>query len=167
MSGNISPELQRSAPPNALSMGANRPPVNQDLAPFIAQMFGRATQQPAQQPMQQPMRQPMRQPMPQQMPQMTQPMQQQGGYNPFAAIAQMQRQPMQQPVINPIFGGAIPMNFGLPQASQIPSDFTSRLSSFKPGTTPINTPEAVVKSLFNQSGDGYTFNNWSGGNQNE
>ena len=79
----------------------------------------------------------MQQQMPQRMPQqMQQPMQQpmgmtQMGYNPMLAIAQMQRQPMQQ-VQNPIFGGAIPMDFGLPQASQIPAGYQSALAQYRP-----------------------------------
>ena len=47
-----------------------------------------------------------------------------------AQMPPMQRQPMQS-VQNPIFGGSIPMNFGLPQASQIPADFQVR--QFTPG----------------------------------
>ena len=60
----------------------------------------------------------------QQMPQM------QPQFDLSQAIMAMQRQPMQS-VQNPIFGGSIPMNFGLPQASQIPADFQVR--QFTPG----------------------------------
>lgn len=54
-------------------------------------------------------------------------------YNPMQAIQQMQRQPVQiQPIQNPIFGGNIPINFGLPQASQVPIGYQSPLASFRP-----------------------------------
>lgn len=54
-------------------------------------------------------------------------------YNPMQAIQQMQRQPVQiQPIQNPIFGGSIPMNFGLPQQSQVPIGYQSPLASFRP-----------------------------------
>lgn len=54
-------------------------------------------------------------------------------YNPMQAIQQMQRQPVQiQPIQNPIFGGSIPMNFGLPQQSQVPIGYQSPLSMFRP-----------------------------------
>ena len=69
----------------------------------------------------------------QQLPQVQAPQMQQMQQQPFdlsQAIMAMQRQPVQQ-VQNPIFGGAIPMNFGLPQASQIPADFAVR--QFTPG----------------------------------
>ena len=52
-------------------------------------------------------------------------------YNPMQAIQQMQRQPVQQ-VQNPVFGGAIPMNFGLPQASQLPAQYQSPLAQMLP-----------------------------------
>lgn len=39
----------------------------------------------------------------------------QATYDPFMAIAAMQR-PTVQPVTNPVFGGIIPMNFGVPTA---------------------------------------------------
>lgn len=41
-----------------------------------------------------------------------------GGYNPMASIAAMQRQPISIPQ-NPFFGGAIPIDFGIP-ASAMP-----------------------------------------------
>ena len=68
----------------------------------------------------------------QQLPQVQAPQMQQARpqFDLSQAIMAMQRQPVQQ-VQNPIFGGAIPMNFGLPQASQIPADFQVR--QFTPG----------------------------------
>ena len=70
----------------------------------------------------------MRQQLPQvQAPQMQQ---MQPQFDLSQAIMGMQRQPMQS-VQNPFFGGAIPMDFGLPQASQIPADFQVR--QFTPG----------------------------------
>ena len=71
-----------------------------------------------------------RQQQPPMMPQMQQMPQMQPQFDLSQAIMAMQRQPMQQ-VHNPIFGGAIPMNFNLPQASQIPADFQVR--QFTPG----------------------------------
>lgn len=53
-------------------------------------------------------------------------------FNPMAAIQQMQR-PAIQPVQNPIFGGAIPMDFGLPQAAQMPVAYQNPISNFIPG----------------------------------
>jgi hypothetical protein len=89
--------------------------------------------QQAQMPPMQRQQQPPMMPQMQQMQQM-QPMQQMPQMQPqfdlSQAIMAMQRQPVQQ-VQNPIFGGAIPMNFGLPQASQIPADFQVR--QFTPG----------------------------------
>ena len=68
----------------------------------------------------------------QQLPQVQAPQMQQARpqFDLSQAIMAMQRQPVQQ-VQNPIFGGAIPMNFNLPQASQIPADFQVR--QFTPG----------------------------------
>ena len=68
----------------------------------------------------------------QQLPQVQAPQMQQARpqFDLSQAIMAMQMQPVQQ-VQNPIFGGAIPMNFGLPQASQIPADFQVR--QFTPG----------------------------------
>ena len=65
-------------------------------------------------------------------------------FDPMQAINQMQRQPMQQ-IENPVFGGTIPMNFGLPQASQIPAGYVPRLSAFTPSQAPI----APVNQGFN------------------
>ena len=116
----------------------------------------------------------MQQQMPQRMPQqMQQPMQQpmgmtQMGYNPMLAIAQMQRQPMPQ-VQNPIFGGAIPMDFGLPQASQIPVGYQSALAQYRP--SPFN--QQNLPSFRNQGNntvnDGYYVTNYDmqGGNGND
>lgn len=88
-------------------------------------------QQMAQQAQMPPMQ---RQQQPPMMPQMQQqmPMQQQmqPQFDLSQAILAMQRQPAQS-VQNPFFGGAIPMDFGLPQASQIPADFQVR--QFTPG----------------------------------
>lgn len=116
--------------------------------------------------MQQPMQQ-MQQPL-QQMQQSMQPMQQfgqqQSAYNPFDAIAQMQRQPMQQPVMNPFFGGQIPMNFGLPEASRIPADFQSALQNFERGTPPPPPVDNSMSAVFD-SGNVYG-GNFNGGNNN-
>jgi len=91
-------------------------------------------QQMAQQAQMPPMQRQQQPPMMPQMPMQMQPMQQMPQMQPqfdlSQAIMAMQRQPVQQ-VQNPIFGGAIPMNFGLPQASQIPADFQVR--QFTPG----------------------------------
>jgi hypothetical protein len=66
-------------------------------------------------------------------------------FNPMQAIQQMQRQPVQmQPVQNPVFGGSIPMNFGLPQAAQIPTGYVPRLASFQPSQAPIPAPPAPM-----------------------
>ena len=86
----------------------------------------------------------------QQMPQM------QPQFDLSQAIMAMQRQPVQQ-VQNPIFGGAIPMNFGLPQASQIPADFVVR--QFTPGAfnrAPVNNSQNNPNSFvdYNNYGDG-------------
>ena len=116
--------------------------------------------------MQQPMQQ-MQQPL-QQMQQSMQPMQQfgqqQSAYNPFDAIAQMQRQPMQQPVMNPFFGGQIPMSFGLPEASRIPADFQSALQNFERGTPPPPPVDNSMSAVFD-SGNVYG-GNFNGGNNN-
>jgi hypothetical protein len=90
--------------------------------------------------------------------------QQQSAYNPFDAIAQMQRQPMQQPVMNPFFGGQIPMNFGLPEASRIPADFQSALQNFKRGTPPPPVDNSIG-AVFD-SGNFYG-GNCNGGNGND
>jgi hypothetical protein len=37
-----------------------------------------------------------------------------------------------QQVQNPIFGGAIPMEFGLPQVNQIPAGYQSALAQYRP-----------------------------------
>jgi len=109
----------------------------------------------------------MQQPL-QQMQQSMQPMQQfgqqQSTYNPFEAIAQMQRQPMQQPVMNPFFGGQIPMNFGLPEASRIPADFQSALQNFERGTPPPPV-DNYMGAIFD-SGNFYG-GNFNGGNGND
>ena len=91
----------------------------------LQQMAQQAQMPPMQRQQQPPMLPQMQQMQPmQQMPQM------QPQFDLSQAIMAMQRQPMQS-VQNPIFGGSIPMNFGLPQASQIPADFVVR--QFAPG----------------------------------
>jgi hypothetical protein len=123
-----------------MAQQAQMPPMQrQQQPPMMPQM----------QQMQQPMQMPM-QPMQQQMQQM------QPQFDLSQAIAAMQRQPMQS-VQNPFFGGAIPMNFGLPQASQIPADFVIR--QFTPGVftrVPVNNfrnnPNNFVD--YNNYGDG-------------
>lgn len=150
MSGvNVQQELQR----------------NPALQPLVQQLTQGMQQMP--QPMGQMPQMP--QPMPQmpqmgqqpQMPQMQQPMQQ--GYDPMAAIAQMQRPPAQ--VQNPIFGGAIPMNFALPEASRIPAGYESALAGFKPNpdtvesmaqklSKDLNRRMSRVESKVKDSGDG-------------
>lgn len=67
-------------------------------------------------------------------------------FNPMQAIQQMQR-PMVQPVQNPVFGGSIPMNFGLPESSQVPAGYTPRLSAFKPNQAPIAPPPTQFNPL--------------------
>ena len=104
-------------------------------------------QQMAQQAQMPPMQ---RQQQPPMMPQM------QPQFDLSQAIMAMQRQPVQQ-VQNPIFGGAIPMNFGLPQASQIPADFVVR--QFTPGAfnrAPVNNSQNNPNSFvdYNNYGDG-------------
>lgn len=103
----------------------------------LEQMAQQAQMPPMQRQQQPPMMPQMQQMQPmqpmQQMPQM------QPQFDLSQAIMAMQRQPMQQ-VQNPIFGGAIPMNFGLPQASQIPADFAVR--QYTPGKfTPKPKPD--------------------------
>jgi len=70
----------------------------------------------------------------------------------------------QRPVLNPVFGGSIPMNFGLPEASQIPASFKPR--QFTPSQSPAPAP--VNTGGFSFGGDmGYIPGNFSGGNQND
>jgi len=94
---------------------------------------------------------PMQQVQPQFMPQPVMPQQQQQQQGPFnlsQAIMAMQRQPMPR-VQNPFFGGAIPMNFGLPQASQIPAGFQVR--QFTPGPfmrEPVNVVQNIPTSIY-------------------
>lgn len=59
-------------------------------------------------------------------------------FDPMQAIQQMQRPAVQMPVQNPVFGGTIPMNFGLPQASQMPAGYVPRLAAFRPSQAPIS-----------------------------
>jgi hypothetical protein len=87
------------------------------------------------------------------------------------AIQQMQRPPVPMQVQNPIFGGTIPMDFGLPQASQIPAQFTPRAAQFRPGpvAAPAPAPGADVLSfltggMFDGYGSPGTVQ--GGGNQN-
>lgn len=91
------------------------------------EQMAQQAQMPPMQRQQQPPMMPQMQQMPMQMQQMPQ---MQPQFDLSQAIMAMQRQPMQS-VQNPIFGGSIPMNFGLPQASQIPADFQVR--QFTPG----------------------------------
>lgn len=111
----------------------------------------------------------MRQQLPQvQAPQMQQ---MQPQFDLSQAIMGMQRQPMQS-VQNPFFGGAIPMDFGLPQASQIPADFQVR--QFTPAK--FNQQPTNDRNYYDNSADfaqqgfnnfGYDVGNtWNGGNQN-
>jgi hypothetical protein len=113
----------------------------------LEQMAQQAQMPPMQRQQQPPM-------MPQmQMPMQMQPMQQMQQMQPqfdlSQAIMAMQRQPVQQ-VQNPIFGGAIPMDFGLPQASQIPADFQVR--QFTPGA--FNSPSSRNRGAGNGLEDG-------------
>ena len=142
---------------------------NQQLDSQLMASLQSSMQQPLQQHLQQMQQsmQPMQQPL-QPMQQLMQPMQQfgqqQSAYNPFDAIAKMQRQPMQQPVMNPFFGGQIPMNFGLPEASRIPADFQSALQNFERGT-PLPPPVDNSMSAVFDSGNVYG-GNFNGGNNN-
>lgn len=105
------------------------------------------------------MQQPMQGFQPQFLPQPVMPQQQQQQQGPFnlsQAIMAMQRQPMPQ-VQNPFFGGAIPMDFGLPQASQIPADFVVR--QFTPG--PFN--RAPVNNFQNNPNNFVGYNNYDYG----
>jgi hypothetical protein len=81
------------------------------------------------------------------------------------AIQQMQRPPVPMQVQNPIFGGTIPMDFGLPQASQIPAQFTPRAAQFRPG--PVANPAlgsmGFGGGMPSYGGEGSV---WGGGNQN-
>lgn len=112
----------------------------------MAQQAQMPPMQRQQQPMQQMMQMPMQMPMQQMQPQ----------FDLSQAIMAMQRQPMQS-VQNPFFGGAIPMNFGLPQASQIPADFVIR--QFTPG--PFNRPQPTF-NMNNQS-NMYGYNDYGDG----
>ena len=117
----------------------------------LQQMAQQAQMPPMQRQQQPPMMPQMQQMQPmQQMPQM------QPQFDLSQAIMAMQRQPVQQ-VQNPIFGGAIPMNFGLPQASQIPADFVVR--QFTPGAfnrAPVNNSQNNPNNFvdYNNYGDG-------------
>jgi hypothetical protein len=74
-------------------------------------------------------------------------------FNAMQAVQQMQR-PMPQQVQNPIFGGQvpIPMNFGLPQASQIPANFNAR-PAYRPAAFDSYLPQSApsVVGGFDQS----------------
>lgn len=89
----------------------------------------------------------------------------------FQLPTQMQQAPQQnfswqRPVLNPVFGGSIPMNFGLPEASQIPASFKPR--QFTPSQTATPAPAPVNTGGFSFGGDmGYIPGNFSGGNQND
>lgn len=81
-------------------------------------------------------------------------------YNPSQALQQMQRQPVQiQPwqsrVQNPIFGGTIPMNFGLPPGAQLPAGYQSPIAraSNRPPPPSFYAPPAPVEAA--PAGDGW------------
>jgi hypothetical protein len=86
------------------------------------------------------------------------------------AIQQMQRPPVPMQVQNPIFGGTIPMDFGLPQASQIPAGFTPRAAQFRPGPVAAPAPGADVMAAltggYGAGGYGSDGTVWGGGNAN-
>lgn len=107
----------------------------------MAQQAQMPPMQRQQQPMPQMMQMPMQMPMQQMQPQ----------FDLSQAIMAMQRQPMQS-VQNPFFGGAIPMDFGLPQASQIPADFVIR--QFTPGSFNRPQPTFDMNNQSNIYGDG-------------
>jgi hypothetical protein len=73
-------------------------------------------------------------------------------FNMNQAIQQMQRPAVQMPVQNPIFGGAIPMDFGLPQAAQIPAGYTNPLMSFKPAPFTAQPSQSVAAPYMVQGG---------------
>lgn len=82
-------------------------------------------------------------------------------YNPMQAIQQMQRQPVQiQPIQNPIFGGSIPMNFGLPQQAQMPVGYQSPMAMYRPAPftggrqAPIPVQAASDQPVFSPAGGG-------------
>lgn len=93
-------------------------------------------------------------------------------YNPMQGIQQMQQMPMQNmqqmpvqnmPVQNPVFGGSIPMNFGLPQASQPPAGYVPKLASFQPSQAPIVPVAKPVNPLLAYAlGPTGDFSNFSG-----
>jgi hypothetical protein len=117
----------------------SNPMAMQQIAPLIQSAMSQMPQ------MQQQMPQQMQQPMG-----MTQ-----MGYNPMLAIQQMQRQPMPQ-VQNPVFGGAIPMDFGLPQASQIPAGYQSALAQYRPSPfTQQNLPSFRNNRNNTETSDNY------------
>ena len=64
-------------------------------------------------------------------------------FNPMQAIQQMQRPAVQMPVQNPIFGGTIPMDFGIPQAAQIPAGYSNPLMNFQPSQQAIQPYRAA------------------------
>jgi len=139
MSGQIAQELQ------------NNPQAMQRIAPLVQLALSQVQQQP------------MRQPMPQQMQQPMQAMNMTNmGYNPFMAIQQMQRQPVQAQ--NPFFGGAIPFDFGLPQVNQLPMNYVSPLAAFRPGDFAA-FQEAKNQKQFNNRGRNNTqyFSDSNGG----
>jgi hypothetical protein len=129
MSGGQLQQVAQSVSQQPMAMG------NNDLSQLIQQALSQSMQQPMQQ-------------MPQQMPQGFPGMQPGMGYDPMMAIAQMQRQPVQQ-AQNPFFGGAIPIDFGLPQASQIPAGYQSAMAAFRP--SPFN--QQNLPSFRNQGND--------------
>ena len=117
------------------------------------QMMQQAQTPPAQR-QQQPFQMPPMQPM--------QPMQQaQPQYDLMQAIASLQRQPAQA-VQNPIFGGAIPINFNLPQVNQVPADFQVR--QFQPGA--FNQAPTTYEQGFSPV-NSVMAGTFGGGNQND
>lgn len=74
-------------------------------------------------------------------------------YNPTQAIQGMQRQPLQIPqwqgqtpqvVQNPIFGGAIPMDFGLPAGARIPAGYQMPVANRPPPPSTYAPPAAAA-----------------------
>ena len=72
-------------------------------------------------------------------------------YNPTQDIHGMQRQPLQIPqwqgqqaVQNPIFGGAIPMDFGLPAGARIPAAYQMPVANRPPPPSTYAPPAAAA-----------------------
>ena len=151
---------------------SGNPILDRQIADSVQALPQRQNTQTPQQmgvPMPQQMQQ--MQQMPQQMPRQVQQMPQQMlqmSQQPFRLPTQMPQMPTQdfsyRPVLNPVFGGSIPINFALPSVNQIPADYVAR--QFKPSMT--SPAPAVQQSMFNSQGDnGYMTGNFGGGNQND